>query len=98
VTKSCSTFGYKDRRASSLPPWSSPSRHDVDPNEGRFPSAMRVEALVLHPRRTKEGRPDPVPRKRATVRARAWGTIEELKEKGRGPSRATVIEVVKGAA
>src|SRR5919197_1391279 len=66
-------------------------KHDVDPAEvvevGDF-----VEALVLQ-KEDKEGRLI-LSKKRAQYE-RAWGTIEELKEKDE-PVRGTVIEVVKG--
>src|ERR671937_117405 len=66
-------------------------KHDVDPAEvvtvGDF-----VEALVLQ-KEDKEGRLI-LSKKRAKYE-RAWGTIEELKEKDE-PVRGTVIEVVKG--
>ncbi|ASU78356.1 30S ribosomal protein S1 [Actinopolyspora erythraea] len=66
-------------------------KHDVDPAEvvavGDF-----VEALVLQ-KEDKEGRLI-LSKKRAQYE-RAWGTIEELKEKDE-PVRGSVIEVVKG--
>ncbi|MDR7300390.1 30S ribosomal protein S1 [Haloactinomyces albus] len=66
-------------------------KHDVDPAEvvavGDF-----VEALVLQ-KEDKEGRLI-LSKKRAQYE-RAWGTIEDLKEKDE-PVRGTVIEVVKG--
>ncbi|MEV4645498.1 30S ribosomal protein S1 [Saccharopolyspora sp. NPDC049357] len=66
-------------------------KHDVDPAEvvtvGDF-----VEALVLQ-KEDKEGRLI-LSKKRAQYE-RAWGTIEELKEKDE-PVKGTVIEVVKG--
>jgi small subunit ribosomal protein S1 len=66
-------------------------KHDVDPAEvvsvGEF-----VEALVLQ-KEDKEGRLI-LSKKRAQYE-RAWGTIEELKEKDE-PVEGTVIEVVKG--
>ncbi|MBA8825941.1 small subunit ribosomal protein S1 [Saccharopolyspora lacisalsi] len=66
-------------------------KHDVDPADivevGDF-----VEALVLQ-KEDKEGRLI-LSKKRAQYE-RAWGTIEELKEKDE-PVRGTVIEVVKG--
>ena len=66
-------------------------KHDVDPADvvavGEF-----VEALVLQ-KEDKEGRLI-LSKKRAQYE-RAWGTIEELKEKDE-PVEGTVIEVVKG--
>ncbi|GAB2759472.1 30S ribosomal protein S1 [Salinifilum aidingensis] len=66
-------------------------KHDVDPAEvvavGDF-----IEALVLQ-KEDKEGRLI-LSKKRAQYE-RAWGTIEDLKEKDE-PVRGTVIEVVKG--
>ncbi|MCX2729781.1 30S ribosomal protein S1 [Saccharopolyspora sp. NFXS83] len=66
-------------------------KHDVDPAEvvtvGDF-----VEALVLQ-KEDKEGRLI-LSKKRAQYE-RAWGTIEELKDKDE-PVKGTVIEVVKG--
>ncbi|GAB3543605.1 small subunit ribosomal protein S1 [Actinopolyspora lacussalsi] len=66
-------------------------KHDVDPAEvvavGDF-----VEALVLQ-KEDKEGRLI-LSKKRAQYE-RAWGTIEDLKEKDE-PVRGSVIEVVKG--
>src|SRR3978361_2156010 len=67
-------------------------KHDVDPADvvkvGEF-----VEALVLQ-KEDKEGRLI-LSKKRAQYE-RAWGTIEELKEKDE-PVEGTVIEVVTGA-
>ena len=66
-------------------------KHDVDPADvvevGEY-----VEALVLQ-KEDKEGRLI-LSKKRAQYE-RAWGTIEELKEKDE-PVEGTVIEVVKG--
>ncbi|MHA6799166.1 30S ribosomal protein S1 [Bounagaea algeriensis] len=66
-------------------------KHDVDPADvvavGDF-----IEALVLQ-KEDKEGRLI-LSKKRAQYE-RAWGTIEDLKEKDE-PVRGTVIEVVKG--
>ena len=66
-------------------------KHDVDPAEvvevGEY-----VEALVLQ-KEDKEGRLI-LSKKRAQYE-RAWGTIEEIKEKDE-PVEGTVIEVVKG--
>ena len=66
-------------------------KHDVDPAEV-VAVGDEVEALVLQ-KEDKEGRLI-LSKKRAQYE-RAWGTIEELKEKDE-PVRGTVIEVVKG--
>ncbi|SFQ67382.1 small subunit ribosomal protein S1 [Amycolatopsis arida] len=66
-------------------------KHDVDPAEV-VTVGDEVEALVLQ-KEDKEGRLI-LSKKRAQYE-RAWGTIEELKEKDE-PVRGTVIEVVKG--
>ncbi|MPY83357.1 MAG: 30S ribosomal protein S1 [Actinophytocola sp.] len=66
-------------------------KHDVDPAEV-VTVGDEVEALVLQ-KEDKEGRLI-LSKKRAQYE-RAWGTIEELKEKDE-PVAGTVIEVVKG--
>src|ERR1700687_3923553 len=66
-------------------------KHDVDPNEV-VTVGDEVEALVLT-KEDKEGRLI-LSKKRAQYE-RAWGTIEELKEKDEAV-KGTVIEVVKG--
>src|SRR3981081_3002158 len=66
-------------------------KHDVDPNEV-VSVGDEVEALVLT-KEDKEGRLI-LSKKRAKCE-RAWGTIEELKEKDEAV-KGTVIEVVKG--
>ncbi|MDJ0393180.1 30S ribosomal protein S1 [Rhodococcus sp. G-MC3] len=66
-------------------------KHDVDPNEV-VSVGDEVEALVLT-KEDKEGRLI-LSKKRAQYE-RAWGTIEELKEKDEAV-KGTVIEVVKG--
>src|SRR5437899_9700804 len=66
-------------------------KHDVDPNEV-VKVGDEVEALVLQ-KEDKEGRLI-LSKKRAQYE-RAWGTIEEIKEKD-GIVTGTVIEVVKG--
>ena len=66
-------------------------KHDVDPAEV-VSVGDDVEALVLQ-KEDKEGRLI-LSKKRAQYE-RAWGTIEELKEKDE-PVKGTVIEVVKG--
>ena len=66
-------------------------KHDVDPNE-IVEVGDTIEALVLT-KEDKEGRLM-LSKKRAQYE-RAWGTIEELKEKDE-PVKGTVIEVVKG--
>src|ERR1700760_1920578 len=66
-------------------------KHDVDPSEV-VSVGDEVEALVLQ-KEDKEGRLI-LSKKRAQYE-RAWGTIEELKEKDE-PVKGTVIEVVKG--
>jgi small subunit ribosomal protein S1 len=66
-------------------------KHDVDPAEV-VSVGEHVEALVLQ-KEDKEGRLI-LSKKRAQYE-RAWGTIEELKEKDE-PVEGTVIEVVKG--
>ncbi|WP_019815375.1 30S ribosomal protein S1 [Saccharomonospora saliphila] len=66
-------------------------KHDVDPAEV-VAVGDAVEALVLQ-KEDKEGRLI-LSKKRAQYE-RAWGTIEELKERDE-PVRGTVIEVVKG--
>ncbi|MBT0565181.1 30S ribosomal protein S1 [Williamsia sp. CHRR-6] len=66
-------------------------KHDVDPNEV-VNVGDAVEALVLT-KEDKEGRLI-LSKKRAQYE-RAWGTIEELKEKDEAV-KGTVIEVVKG--
>ena len=66
-------------------------KHDVDPAEV-VTVGDEVEALVLQ-KEDKEGRLI-LSKKRAQYE-RAWGTIEELKEKDE-PVKGTVIEVVKG--
>lgn len=66
-------------------------KHDVDPNE-IVEVGDTIEAFVLT-KEDKEGRLM-LSKKRAQYE-RAWGTIEELKEKDE-PVKGTVIEVVKG--
>ncbi|MDT5067763.1 MAG: small subunit ribosomal protein, partial [Mycobacterium sp.] len=66
-------------------------KHDVDPSEV-VSVGDEVEALVLT-KEDKEGRLI-LSKKRAQYE-RAWGTIEELKEKDEAV-KGTVIEVVKG--
>jgi len=66
-------------------------KHDVDPNEV-VSVGDEVEALVLT-KEDKEGRLI-LSKKRAQYE-RAWGTIEDLKEKDEAV-KGTVIEVVKG--
>jgi small subunit ribosomal protein S1 len=66
-------------------------KHDVDPAEV-VSVGDEIEALVLQ-KEDKEGRLI-LSKKRAQYE-RAWGTIEELKEKDE-PVRGQVIEVVKG--
>jgi len=66
-------------------------KHDVDPADV-VKVGDEVEALVLQ-KEDKEGRLI-LSKKRAQYE-RAWGTIEELKEKDE-PVKGTVIEVVKG--
>ena len=66
-------------------------KHDVDPNEV-VEVGDEVEALVLT-KEDKDGRLI-LSKKRAQYE-RAWGTIEELKEKDEAVT-GTVIEVVKG--
>ena len=66
-------------------------KHDVDPNEV-VSVGDEIEALVLT-KEDKEGRLI-LSKKRAQYE-RAWGTIEELKEKDEAV-KGTVIEVVKG--
>ena len=66
-------------------------KHDVDPNEV-VKVGDEIEALVLQ-KEDKEGRLI-LSKKRAQYE-RAWGTIEEIKEKD-GIVTGTVIEVVKG--
>jgi small subunit ribosomal protein S1 len=66
-------------------------KHDVDPNEV-VSVGDEVEALVLT-KEDKEGRLI-LSKKRAQYE-RAWGTIEELKDKDEAV-KGTVIEVVKG--
>ncbi|WP_182349293.1 30S ribosomal protein S1 [Tomitella gaofuii] len=66
-------------------------KHDVDPNEV-VAVGDEVEALVLT-KEDKDGRLI-LSKKRAQYE-RAWGTIEELKEKDEAVT-GTVIEVVKG--
>ena len=66
-------------------------KHDVDPSE-IVEVGDTIEALVLT-KEDKEGRLM-LSKKRAQYE-RAWGTIEELKEKDE-PVKGTVIEVVKG--
>src|SRR5881409_734792 len=66
-------------------------KHDVDPGEV-VSVGDEIEALVLQ-KEDKEGRLI-LSKKRAQYE-RAWGTIEELKEKDE-PVKGTVIEVVKG--
>src|SRR4030088_1096670 len=66
-------------------------KHDVDPSEV-VSVGDRVEALVLQ-KEDKEGRLI-LSKKRAQYE-RAWGTIEEIKEKD-GIVKGPVIEVVKG--
>src|SRR5437868_1943906 len=66
-------------------------RHDVDPNE-IVTLGDEIEALVLQ-KEDKEGRLI-LSKKRAQYE-RAWGTIEEIKEKD-GIVKGPVIEVVKG--
>jgi small subunit ribosomal protein S1 len=66
-------------------------KHDVDPSDVVSPGD-HIEALVLQ-KEDKEGRLI-LSKKRAQYE-RAWGTIEEVKEKD-GVVRGSVIEVVKG--
>jgi small subunit ribosomal protein S1 len=66
-------------------------KHDVDPSEVVSPGD-HIEALVLQ-KEDKEGRLI-LSKKRAQYE-RAWGTIEDIKEKD-GVVRGAVIEVVKG--
>src|ERR1700747_2915675 len=66
-------------------------KHDIDPNEV-VSVGDEVEALVLT-KEDKDGRLI-LSKKRAQYE-RAWGTIEELKEKDEAV-KGTVIEVVKG--
>jgi small subunit ribosomal protein S1 len=66
-------------------------RHDVDPNE-IVSLGDRIEALVLQ-KEDKEGRLI-LSKKRAQYE-RAWGTIEQIKERD-GVVSGPVIEVVKG--
>ena len=66
-------------------------KHDVDPSEV-VSVGDEIEALVLQ-KEDKEGRLI-LSKKRAQYE-RAWGTIEEIKEKD-GIVTGTVIEVVKG--
>src|ERR1700722_15514536 len=66
-------------------------KHDVDPNDV-VKNGEHIEALVLQ-KEDKEGRLI-LSKKRAQYE-RAWGTIEEIKEKD-GVVTGTVIEVVKG--
>ena len=66
-------------------------KHDVDPNEV-VAVGDHIEALVLQ-KEDKEGRLI-LSKKRAQYE-RAWGTIEEIKEKD-GIVKGPVIEVVKG--
>lgn len=66
-------------------------KHDVDPDEV-VQVGDQIDALVLT-KEDKEGRLM-LSKKRAQYE-RAWGTIEELKEKDE-PVTGTVIEVVKG--
>src|SRR5258708_2045184 len=66
-------------------------KHDVDPNEV-VSVGDEIEALVLT-KEDKEGRLI-LSKKRAQYE-RAWGTIEQLKEKDEAV-KGTVIEVVKG--
>ena len=65
-------------------------KHDVDPNEV-VSVAMRSK-LWSSPRRTEGGL---ILSKKRAQYERAWGTIEELKEKDEAV-KGTVIEVVKG--
>ncbi len=66
-------------------------RHDVDPHE-IVSLGDRIEALVLQ-KEDKEGRL--VLSKKRAQYERAWGTIEEIKERD-GVVSGPVIEVVKG--
>ena len=66
-------------------------RHDVDPHE-IVTLGERIEALVLQ-KEDKEGRL--VLSKKRAQYERAWGTIEEIKERD-GVVSGPVIEVVKG--
>lgn len=66
-------------------------KHEIDPNEV-VEVGDEIDALVLT-KEDKEGRLI-LSKKRAQYE-RAWGTIEELKEKDE-PVTGTVIEVVKG--
>ena len=66
-------------------------KHDVDPNEV-VSVGDEIEALVLT-KEDKEGRL--ILSKKRAQSERAWGTIEELKEKDEAV-KGTVIEVVKG--
>ncbi len=67
-------------------------KHDVDPPSEVVSVGDEIEALVLT-KEDKEGRLI-LSKKRAQYE-RAWGTIEELKEKDEAV-KGTVIEVVKG--
>src|ERR671926_275665 len=82
-------IGYKTEGV--IPSRELPIKHDVDPNEV-VSVGDEVEALVLT-KEDKEGRLI-LSKKRAQYE-RAWGTIEELKEKDEAV-KGTVIEVVKG--
>src|SRR4029450_2611057 len=66
-------------------------KHDVDPSEV-VSVGDEVEALVLQ-KEDKEGRL--VLAKKRAAYARAWGTIEKIKDED-GIVTGTVIEVVKG--
>src|SRR3569833_1434246 len=82
-------IGYKPEGV--IPSRALSIKHDVDPNEV-VTVGDEVEALVLQ-KEDKEGRLI-LSKKRAQYE-RAWGTIEELKEKDEAV-KGTVIEVVKG--
>src|SRR3978361_86980 len=82
-------IGYKTEGV--IPSRELSTKHDVDPSEV-VSVGDEVEALVLT-KEDKEGRLI-LSKKRAQYE-RAWGTIEELKEKDEAV-KGTVIEVVKG--
>jgi small subunit ribosomal protein S1 len=82
-------IGYKSEGV--IPSRELSIRNDVDPNEV-VSLGDEVEALVLQ-KEDKEGRL--VLSKKRAQYERAWGTIEEIKERD-GVVRGPVIEVVKG--
>jgi small subunit ribosomal protein S1 len=82
-------IGYKSEGV--IPARELSIRNDVDPNE-IVSLGDEIEALVLQ-KEDKEGRL--VLSKKRAQYERAWGTIEEIKEKD-GVVRGPVIEVVKG--